>query len=75
MFPKSYRIKPKSDCIFQLICNQMDVRLVPNQSENSKYDLIWVCFNKILKIFLCVSTLGNRSLVKEFLLIQTKFGE
>ena len=40
--------------IFRLIWNQTDVRLVPNQLENSKYNLISVWFNKIWKIFLCV---------------------
>ena len=33
--------------IFRLIWNQTDVRLVPNQSENGKYNLILVWFNKI----------------------------
>ena len=37
--------------IFWLIWNQTDVRCVPNQSENGKYNLISVSFNKI---FLCV---------------------
>ena len=40
--------------IFQLIWNQTDVRLVPNQSENEKYNLTSVWFNKISKRFLCV---------------------
>ena len=38
----------------RLISNQTDVLLVPNQLENGKYNLIWVWFNKISKIFLCV---------------------
>ena len=38
--------------IFRLICNQTDVRLVPNQSKNGKYNLISVWFNKI---YLCVA--------------------
>ena len=32
------------------------VRLIPNQSEIGKYNLISVWFNKISKIFLCVYT-------------------
>ena len=32
----------------------MNVRFVPNQSENGKYNLISGWFNKIPKIFLCV---------------------
>ena len=40
--------------IFRLIWNQTDVRLVSNLSENDKYYLIWVWFNKISKRFLCV---------------------
>ena len=39
---------------FRLIWNQTDDRLVPNQSENGKYNLISVLFNKIQKRFLCV---------------------
>ena len=40
-------MEPRSDCIY------MDaVRLGPNQSENGKYNLISVWFNKILKEFL-----------------------
>ena len=38
----------------QLIRNQTDVCLVPNQSVHGKYNLISVWFNKISKIFLCV---------------------
>ena len=33
--------------IFRLIWNQMDVRLVPNQSQNGKYNLISGWFNNI----------------------------
>jgi len=42
LFSKSYQINLKSDCIYhiRLIWNQTDVRLVPNQSENGKYNLI-----------------------------------
>ena len=40
--------------IFRLIWIQMDVRLVPNQSENRKYNLISGWFNDISEIFLCV---------------------
>ena len=40
--------------ILQLIWNQTDVRLDPNQSKNGKYNLISGWFNKISKIFLCV---------------------
>ena len=43
--------------IFRWICNQTDVRLVPNQTENGIYKLISVSFNKISKRFLCVYTL------------------
>ena len=38
--------------IFQFIWSQTHVRLVPNQSENGIYNLIWVSFNKISKRFL-----------------------
>ena len=38
----------------EIVRKQTDVRLVPNQSENDKYNLIWVWFDKISKIFLCV---------------------
>ena len=40
--------------IFLLILKQTDVRLVPNQSENGKDDLIYGWFNKISKKILCV---------------------
>ena len=40
--------------ILWLFWNQTDVSLVPNQSENGKYNLISVRFNKISKGFLCV---------------------
>ena len=40
--------------ILQLIWNQTDVGLVPNQKENDKYYLNSVLFNYISKIFLCV---------------------
>ena len=40
--------------ILQFIWNQTDVRLVSNWSENGKYNLISVWFNKIWKRFLCV---------------------
>ena len=40
--------------IFRLIRNQLDVRLVPNQSLSVKYNLISFWFNNISKIFLCV---------------------
>ena len=54
--------------IFLLIWNQTDVRLVPNQSENGKCNLISVWFNKISKRFLCVygiSTAVRRTAVRE----------
>ena len=63
---KSYRnlIKLNQNQIvfttFRLIWNQMDVRLVPNQSENDKYNLISVWFNMIPKIFLCAMDLPER---------------
>ena len=49
---------------FWLIWIQTDVRLVPNQSENGKYNLISVRFNKISKKFLYVyaSINGNATL-------------
>ena len=53
-FSKSYSIKPESDCIYHFSMKQTDVRLFPNQSENGKYNLILVWFNKISKRFLCV---------------------
>ena len=37
----------------------MEFRLIPNQSENGKCNLISVWFNKILKIFLCVDLKNN----------------
>ena len=40
--------------IFLLIWNQTVIRLIPNQSEKGKYNLISVWFNKISKRFLCV---------------------
>ena len=57
---QTYRQKSFPNCIItnrnqiaftmhRLIWNQMDVRLVPNQSENGKYHLISVWFNKISK--------------------------
>ena len=42
--------------IFRLIWNETNIRLVPDQSENDKYNLIWIWFNKISKRFLCVCT-------------------
>ena len=39
--------------IFRLIWNKTDIRLVPNQMENGKYNLILVWFKKIWKIVLC----------------------
>ena len=57
---KSFRFLIKSTrnqilfTIFLLIRNQMYVRLDPNQSENGKYNLISVWFNKISKGFLGV---------------------
>ena len=40
--------------IFRLVLNETDICLVPDQSENGKYNLISVRFNKISKIILCV---------------------
>ena len=40
--------------IFRMILNQTNVRLVPNQSENGKYNLVSGWFNNIVKRFLCV---------------------
>ena len=42
--------------IFRLIWNQTNVCLVPNQSENGKYYLISVWFNKISRKKFCVYT-------------------
>ena len=50
IFSKSYRLKLKSDYIYHFpidLEQQPDVRLVPNQSEYGKYNLISVRFNKI----------------------------
>ena len=60
IFSKSFRNLMKSNwnqilvTIFLLIWNQTDVRLIPNQSENSNYNLISVSFDKILERFLSV---------------------
>ena len=57
---KSFRNLIKSNrnqfvfTIFRLICNQTDVRLIPNQSENGKYNLISGCLDKIWKRFFSV---------------------
>ena len=40
--------------IFRLICILTNVRLIPNQSENGKYNLISGWFNKTSKRFRCV---------------------
>ena len=40
--------------IFRLIWNDTDVRLVPHLSQNGKYNLISVWFNKVSKNFLYV---------------------
>ena len=48
-----------------MIWNQTDVRSVPNQLENGKYNLISGCFNKISKRFLCVRKLQERSDIGE----------
>ena len=42
--------------IFQLIWIETNVYLVPNQSENGKYNLISVWFKNTSKRFLCVCT-------------------
>ena len=46
--------------IFRLIWNQTDARLILNQSENGKYNLISGWFNKISKRFLCVHAFDTR---------------
>ena len=59
--PEFGSFESKSDIvytIFRLNLNRTQFRLVQNQSENSKYNLISVWFNKISKIFLCVWILG-----------------
>ena len=48
--------------IFRLIWNQTDFRLVPNQSENSKYSRISLWFNEISERFFCVSPYTGREL-------------
>ena len=59
---KSFRKLIKSNrnqivfTLYLLIWNQTDVRLDPNQSENGKYNLISLWFNKISKRFVCVHT-------------------
>ena len=40
--------------ILRFMWNQTDVRLVPDQSESPKYNLISVWFNNISKRYLCV---------------------
>jgi len=56
--------------VHRLIWNQMDVRFVPNQSENGKYNLISVLFNKFS---LCVVSFGNHAYpIKYTLLITLK---
>ena len=47
--------------IFRLIWNQTDVRLVINQSENGKYNLISVWYNKISKKYICVCSVKRAS--------------
>jgi len=66
IFFESCSIKLVSDCIYNswitntnrlinwLIWNQTEFRLVPKQSENAKYNLIYVWFNKSKNIFVCV---------------------
>ena len=61
------QIKPKSDCIYHpptdLEQETDSVRLVPNQSENSKYNLFSVWFNKIWKIFPCVYNVPHLGII------------
>ena len=45
----------------RLISNQTDFRLVPNKSENGKYNRISGWFNKISKRFLFVRTLNKEN--------------
>ena len=48
MIPKFYWIHP-----FPIdLEEQTDIRLIPNQSENGKYNIILVWLNKIPKSFL-----------------------
>ena len=54
--------------IFLLIWNQTDVCLVRNQSQNGKYNLISIWFNKISKSFACrVDRVGVWHLCHSFL--------
>ena len=57
IFSKSYKLNPKSDCIYHFAIDLESnghVCLVPNQSENGKFNMISKWFNKISKRFLCV---------------------
>ena len=60
-FSKSYSITSKSDCIyhFPIDFEPRDFRLVPNQSENDKYNLISGSFNNIQGFFFCVWAVSN----------------
>ena len=60
--------------IFRLIWNQTDVHLNPNQSENSKYNLISGWFNMISKRFLCVWVYWVQSASRGFVLCLWKHG-
>jgi len=52
--------------IFRLILKQTNILLVPNQSENSKYNLILVWFNKISRKILCENEVENNSQIKNW---------
>ena len=56
MYTQRNLFKPKSDCIyhFPIDLDPKDVRLDPNQSENSKYNLISLWFKEISKRYICV---------------------
>ena len=70
---KSFRNLSKSNrnqivfTIFRLIWNQTDVRLVPNQSKNGKYNLISGWFEKKSKKFLSVYEGNSTVKLMEFM--------
>ena len=47
----------------RLIWNQTEFRLVPDRSENGKYNLSLVWFNKIQKMTLCVYKIYTQSII------------
>ena len=53
-FFESYQINRNLIVFTGLMWNKTEFHVVPNQSENGKYNLILVSYNKIQKRFLCV---------------------